>query len=54
MKWWEAPEYGKAQPMNFPDLRASTPTRRIATSVEHKDGRWIATPIKVYVGPAYR
>lgn len=53
MKWWEAPQYDKGQDMKFPDLR-SGPMRRIATSVEYRDGRWASTPIRVYVGPSYR
>lgn len=52
MKWWEAPEYGRNQGMSFPDLRDG-PQRRVGTSVEFKDGRWVSAPIRVYVGPSH-
>jgi hypothetical protein len=52
MKWWNAPEYDRRQPMNFPDRR-DDPQARVGTSVEYSDGRWVSTPIRVYVGPSH-
>jgi hypothetical protein len=52
VKWWEAPEYDRKQPMDFPDLRGSTPMRRIGTEVAYVDGRWVSTPVRIYVGPS--
>jgi hypothetical protein len=51
VKWWEAPEYDRRQPMNFPDRRGDR-QRRVGKHVEFADGRWRSTPIRVYVGPA--
>ena len=53
MKWWEAPEYDRKQPMDFPDLRGSTPMRRIGTEVAYVDGRWVSTPVRIHVGPSF-
>jgi len=54
VKWWEAPEYDKRQPMNFPDRR-DAPMRRIGTDVSYdeKAKRWVATPVRIYVGPSF-
>lgn len=52
MKWWEAPEYDKRQPMNFPDGRDG-PQARVGTDVAYVDGRWVSTPVRVYVGPSH-
>jgi len=50
--WWEAPEYDKRQPMNFP-APSDGPQARVGTTVEYVDGRWVATPIRVFVGPSH-
>lgn len=50
--WWMAPEYGRANPMNFPDLRDG-PQQRVGTEVAYEDGRWVSRPIRVYVGPSH-
>jgi hypothetical protein len=59
VKWWEAPEYDRKQPMDFPDLRASTPMRRIGKDVyflvdaKTHTARWVSVPIRIYVGPSF-
>jgi hypothetical protein len=54
VKWWEAPEYDRRQPMNFPDNRGTLRQRRIRTDVEYRGGRWVSTPVRIYVGPSFR
>lgn len=55
MKWWEAPEYDRRQPMNFPAPDPHAPMARIGTEVAYDDQtkRWVATPIRIFVGPSH-
>jgi len=54
MHWWQAPEWGKARAMSFPEPGGRM--RRIGTDVRYDTalGRWVSAPIKVYVGPSFR
>lgn len=51
-KWWEAPEYDKRAPMDFGPNRDYRPVT-VRKDVAYVDGRWVATPIRVYVGPSH-
>jgi hypothetical protein len=54
LKWWESKEYDRAQAMNFP--AAGGRMRRIGKTVSYDtaQGRWVSTPIRVYIGPSFR
>lgn len=49
--WWDAPEYDKRAPMDFGPAGYRSITVR--KDVAYVDGRWVATPIRIFVGPAY-
>jgi hypothetical protein len=53
--WWEAPEYDKRAPMDYPDLRGGR-QKRVGTDVRFDTAlrRWVSTPIRVYVGASHR
>lgn len=58
MNWWEADEWAKGKPMNFPDRRGSAPMQRLALTTEMtptKNGLKLVNRhpherVRVYVG----
>jgi hypothetical protein len=53
MKWWEAPEYDKRQPMNFPAPDPSAPMERLPGYVV-KGEKDHPGPVRVYARKACR